>query len=253
MFMFDNSFLENLPVDSFEAGARICDSFFEFHEHFPGDAMRLKNFDQYVEALAFADAFIESHDVNLNVPTINYEGGNSLINMGKVVDFFSRWRNLVKTELTRRKTLRDFEHAKSRYASMFGKVVFYEFTTGDFDRVQALINELRDLITKSKAFEKGHKKRLLKRLENLQGELHKKMSNLDMLWGLIGDAGVVLGKFGEDAKPFVDRIGEILKIVCQTQAKAENLKETLPLRLLTGGDANSGRKNGNRGEEIVSQ
>jgi hypothetical protein len=30
------------------------------------------------------------------------------------------------------------------------------------------------------------------------------MSNLDRLWGLIGEAGVALGKFGKDAKPLVD-------------------------------------------------
>jgi len=102
--------------------------------------------------------------------------------------------------------------------------------------MQTLINEMRNLIKKSKDFEEGHKKRLLKRLEKLQGELHKKMSNLDMFWGLIGDAGVVLGKFGEDAKPLVDRVGEILKIVCRTQAKAENIKNILPLNLLTDGN-----------------
>ena len=57
------------------------------------------------------------------------------------------------------------------------------------------------------------------------------MSNLDRLWGLIGEAGVVLGKFGKDAKPLVDRIREITQIAWRTQARAEELPSgtTLPL------------------------
>jgi hypothetical protein len=54
-------------------------------------------------------------------------------------------------------------------------------------------------------------------------ELHKKMSNLDKFWGLIGDAGVTLGKFGEEAKPFVDRIREIVDIIWRVQSIAEEL------------------------------
>ena len=135
--------------------------------------------------------------------------------------------------------MQDYEEAKKLYASKFGKGFFYEFTESDFEKVQVLVNELRDLITKSEDFEPGHKRRLLRRLEKLQAELHKKMSNLDMLWGLIGDAGVVLGKFGEDSKPFVDRIGEILQIVCRIQAKAENVQKFLPLNLLTDGKSKS--------------
>ena len=51
----------------------------------------------------------------------------------------------------------------------------------------------------------------------------QKVSDLDRFWGLIGDAGVVLGKLGNDAKPFVDRIREIADIVWQTQSRAEEL------------------------------
>jgi hypothetical protein len=55
---------------------------------------------------------------------------------------------------------------------------------------------------------------------------------LDRLWGLIGDAGVVLGKFGESAKPIVDRIKEIAEIVWQTQSRAEELPSGTPIPLL---------------------
>ena len=112
------------------------------------------------------------------------------------------------------------------YASMLdakNRFFAYVFTDGDLARIQKLINELRKLITQSKDFEDNHKERLLKRLENLQSELHKRMSNLDKLWALLPEAGVALGKFGENAKPFADRICEIAGIAWRAQLRAEEL------------------------------
>jgi len=107
----------------------------------------------------------------------------------------------------------------------------YEFSEGDLARIQVIINELRDTISESEIFDANHKERLLKKLEALQRELHKKVSSLDAFWGLIGEAGVALGKFGKDAKPVVDRIKEMAQIVWRTQARAEELPSgtTLPL------------------------
>ena len=104
-----------------------------------------------------------------------------------------------------------------------GKAFAYEFSDGDLEQIQKSINALRDLVAASDFFGVNHKSRLLKRIERLQQELHKKQSDLDHFWGLVGDAGVVLGKFGSDAKPFVDLIKEITNVVWRTQARAEEL------------------------------
>jgi len=95
---------------------------------------------------------------------------------------------------------------------------------------------MRDLIAESSLFEEKHKRRLLKRLEQLQGELHKRQSDLDHFWGLLGDAGVALGKFGKEAKPFVDRVTEITNIIWRTQSKAEELPSGIKLPLLPAGE-----------------
>ncbi|NVM02945.1 MAG: hypothetical protein HWN67_11445, partial [Candidatus Helarchaeota archaeon] len=58
--------------------------------------------------------------------------------------------------------------------------------------------------------------------------------NLDKFWGLIGDAGVMIGKFGNDVKPIVDRIREIAEIVWRTQAIAEELPTGMKFPLLKG-------------------
>ena len=119
---------------------------------------------------------------------------------------------------------------RSRFRLGIGKGFAYEFSHGDLERVQTLVNELREHIASAKQLEQEHRQRLLRRLERLQTELHKKVSDLDRFWGLIGDAGVVLGKLGNDAKPIVDRIRDIADIVWQTQSRAEELPSgtTLP-------------------------
>lgn len=237
--MFDKISVKDLPEDNFDAGKVICDILFAEHRNYPNDTIRLRNFYQYIKALAFAESFIENRGIEIPLPELEYEKGQTVENLNMILGLFIRWREKIDPVLKRRKFMQDYEEAKKLYASKFGKGFFYEFTESDFEKVQVLVNELRDLITKSEDFEPGHKRRLLRRLEKLQAELHKKMSNLDMLWGLIGDAGVVLGKFGEDSKPFVDRIGEILQIVCRIQAKAENVQKFLPLNLLTDGKSKS--------------
>lgn len=126
-------------------------------------------------------------------------------------------------------SLTRIEEMRGRFRAELGAGFFYEFSQGDLDRVQELVNELRFEIAKNEDLESDHRERLMRRLEKLQTELHKKVSSLDRFWGLIGDGGVVFGKLGKDAKPMVDRIREIAEIVWQTQARTEELPSgTLP-------------------------
>jgi len=228
--LFDEGFIEELPEDPILAGRRVCEHFLRFDDGFKSTEEKLRTFEVYLDCIGFARAFAEAKGLDVALPEIEAGLGADRWNLNKIVEFFEKWgKQLVATM-----TNNVIDNAWEVYRVKLGTGWCYQFSEKDFDRVQHLINEVRELISKSKYFEEDHKRRLLKRLEKLQAELNKKMSNLDMLWGLIGDAGVALGKFGKNAKPFTDRIGEILQIVCRTQAKAEDVKGTLPLRLLTG-------------------
>lgn len=129
----------------------------------------------------------------------------------------------TEAQLQRLSVTARVEGIRSRFKAGLTNAFAYQFSGGDLARIQDLINELRDRIEKQDGLEEDHRRRLLGRLEKLQTELHKKMSDLDRFWGLIGDAGVVLGKLGNDAKPIVDRIREIADIVWSTQSRAEEL------------------------------
>ena len=138
--------------------------------------------------------------------------------------------------MVKRKTELQITEATEAINVRLGTGFYYEFDDDDIDKIQNLINELRDLITMSDVIEEDHKRRLLNRLERLQSELHKRVSDLDHFWGLVGDAGVMVGKFGEDVKPIVDRIRELRTIIWDAQVRAEGLPPATEFPLLTKED-----------------
>lgn len=226
--MFTESFLDSLSDNPLEAAHEMCIEFQNIHREIPNDTEE-ENYDSYVQGYAAIEALIETFALPFDLPDL---GDNKQSNIDTIAEFVHQ----VYSKLDRQMANLSLSLARDKFRARFGISLAYEFTSGDLERIQELINELRDLIATSEVFDAKHKDRVLKRLEALQREVHKKMSSLDKFWGLIGDAGVALGKFGRDAKPFVDRIREITQIVWRTQARAEELPSGTPLPLLTEGE-----------------
>lgn len=137
----------------------------------------------------------------------------------QLFELFRDLRNIAEERIS----IKKYEIAQQRFDSIFQKKFGYEFTQGDLDRINVLIGELRQRINDSEFFSDEHRRRLLMQLEKLQTELHKKVSDLARFYALLAEGGVVLKKFGEDAKPIVDRIRELAGIAWRAQARAEDL------------------------------
>ncbi|MEQ9943296.1 hypothetical protein ABRP58_14800 [Pectobacterium aroidearum] len=163
---------------------------------------------------------------NISPPSLPEVGSNETNNIKEFIRYVVLIKEaiqpLIENEINLSKK-NQFLSAINNKKRILEKGFFYEFTDGDLKRIRLIINELRECISDSELFEDNHRSRLLKRLEALQSEMHKKMGDIDRIWGLVGDAGVVIGKFGKDAKPFVDRIKELSQIAWKTQARAEEL------------------------------
>jgi hypothetical protein len=170
------------------------------------------------EASSFIEIILKENNIDVGMQLPEPET-NTGLNCQHLMQYLQTVTDSLKEHATKLK----IESYKSRYNSALKNSFAYEFSQGDLDRIQALINELRTHIDENHTLEESHKLRLLKRLEKLQLELHKRVSDLDRFWGLVGDAGVVLGKLGNDAKPIVDRVKEIAEITWKTQARAEEL------------------------------
>ncbi|NRH40662.1 hypothetical protein [Pseudomonas sp. MS15a(2019)] len=189
--------------------------------------------EKILEVSALLEVIIESGDFRATPPTRPAKELNSAKPVDLITYIYEANQNLKNDQ-----TARNFKSLKSRLTEKLGKGFYYEFSEGDLTRIQTLINELRVQISAAKDFDPEHQQRLLKRLEAVQREIHKKVSDMDRLWGLVGDAGVAIGKLGENAKPIVDRIKEITEIAWRTQARAEELPSGSEYPLL-GSDADA--------------
>ena len=181
----------------------------------------------FTEAFALVTVLIDLNLLNVDTTAPELSGGDYQ-DSNAIYNFLVN----VNAEISAQASKMRIEALQKRFEVSLSDAFSYEFSQGDLARVQQLINELREQISASNLFEADHQRRLLMRLEKLQSEMHKKVSDLDRFWGLIGDAGVALGKFGKDAKPIIDRMIEISNIVWRTQARAEELPSGAQFPLL---------------------
>ena len=219
--MFTDSFIDSLPDDPIEAAYAICKQFSDFDSNIPL-AQETANIEDYLIALGVLEAFSEAYSLQFNFPKLE---SNRETNTKAIRNFFYRLKDTLDGEVAKLTV----QKTKEKFAAKFKRGFIYEFTEGDLKRIQDLINELRLKITENEQLEEDHRSRLLSRLESVQQELHKKLSSLDKLWGLVGEAGVVLGKLGSDAKPLVDTIKEITQITWRTQSRSEELPSDSPI------------------------
>ena len=77
----------------------------------------------------------------------------------------------------------------------------------------------------------------MRRLEALSNELHKRTNDIERFWGFLGEAAIVMRKFGEDLKPVADRVLELARIVLSAIFAKEGIKALPELsRLLSPED-----------------
>lgn len=201
------------------------------------DAWHESEHEAMLEAYALLSAIEEAGLMRMpvilpsSIPADEWRADCSIIN---------QYLTELRTSLQANLRVQSVARTKAKFASLLSQGFGYQFSAADVNRMQTLINELRQEISTSDLFDDGHKSRLLKRLEHLQGEVHKKISDLDRFWGLIGDAGVAMGKFGTSAKPFVDRIVELTQIVWNAQKEAEQLPSNVEMPLLPDLSASHG-------------
>ena len=211
----DQEFIASLDEDFYVALEQVCEHLHEFHRINSGMSVIDKH-EKFLGYLGAVEALVENHNERLSTPNLT---GNKEDNIRLIFEFFTEIYEFAAHEGAKKKISR----AKAVVGDVIQKVVIYEFEDDDYQRVQVLISEIRSILSDSDQMDEEFKSRILKRLEKLQSEMHKKVSDLDKFWGIIVDAGVALGKFGKNAEPLVKRFREIADIVWRTQTKAENL------------------------------
>ncbi|MEZ0150509.1 MAG: hypothetical protein AB9Q19_14525 [Candidatus Reddybacter sp.] len=224
--MFDEEYLDSLPDEPVLAIGDVVNKAIDHWAQLDSNQEH-QEFEFFLEAFAITKALLD------NIPEISIEQPKMEGTPQDVVTVLNEYFNSLKSAVAEQHVLIKSAQFTAKYQAKYGNSFSYEFSDGDLEKIQELINKLRGSISASDIFEQDHKARLLARLEKIQSELHKKMADLDRLWGLVGDAGVAIGKFGKDAKPIVDRIREISDIVWRTQSRAEELPSDTPMELIS--------------------
>ena len=228
--MFDEDFLDSLPSDVIMSIDALCQFFMDSHSKWQGPAfpevVDVTRHNSYISALGTLQALLQANSIGYKMVKL---GDARSGNIRLIFEFFETVRDSITADAAEIALVQ----TREEHASRFGQIFLYKFQDEEIKRIQLLINELRSFIVDTEGLEDDHKQRLLRRLEKLQRELHKAVSDLDRFWGLIGDASIVLNKLGSDAKPFVDRIRELANIIFRSQSRAEGLPSDTPPPLLT--------------------
>jgi hypothetical protein len=174
------------------------------------------------EAASFIQLIIETYDLKFTyaLPVVKEQMEHNCPSLKNWIESVKNHFNTKRNENTLKQKIGVFTN---RYQSMLKESFSFEFTLGDLRRVRFLIDGLQEKISENRKLDQKYKQRLHDKLEHLQSTLYKKISGLDELWGLIGDAGVLTGKLGADAHPIVENIRELTEIIWQTQVMAEEL------------------------------
>lgn len=175
-----------------------------------------------LEGYAFVSSLIEAGKISasVNPPIIN---GSLKTTCSQLHTYLNDSNEKFEAQYRLKSNQRKLDQFKNHFSLTINDAFGYEFTDGDLKRIQQLLNELRELVSANTELDADHKQRLLKRLEEMQREMHKKVSDLSRFYALVGDAGVMLGKLGTNAKPLVDRMKELAGIAWNAQARAEEL------------------------------
>jgi len=230
---FSKEFLQSIPSDNLKALVAFGKEFRRFDDHNleqireksqsqeEWDNEQAKQHDDYIEALAIFTALVKTRGLNVQFPPV---GPTKIKNIETIQEFLRGISKASSDQLTKRTASSLLTDKTDQYSSLFKSEPTYEFSDVDVKRIQELVNELRDLISTSSLITPEHKRRLLGRLEAMQGELHKYTSDIDRFWGFFVEAGIVARKFGEDLKPISDRVTELGKIVIAAVMAKEGVK-----------------------------
>jgi hypothetical protein len=224
--IFDEKFIKSLPGSPYSAIIRICD---RYREEIAGyELASVDGRELIIETITFLKSFIKIIGLPNDISSLPLRVGEREEEIVEANDAIMR----VRDNATRLNTESQMDLYENLFVTKYGSLFHYEFAEGDLGRIQTLINELRVLIVNSKELEEDHIQRLCEKLEKLQSELHKKVTDVDRFWGFLLEASIVLGQLGDNVKPMVDVIQKIVGIIWPAQTRAFGFSSDLPLKLL---------------------
>jgi len=214
--ILDSGFIDSLPDEPLRAATAVADQFRSWRNIWQGFNDR-SVYLQAIEAYAQAEALAASLQWEFSDYKVSGDRESDLRNIEAAFRRLGEWAEKQTDKILAADMYRD---ASLKYAEDGRNPFEYQFDAGQLSRLQVLVNEVRDQISSLQGIPDAWRRRMLRRLEALQSELHERMSSMDRFWGVIGEALPVLHALGVASKPIVNRLREIAEIGLQIHAKA---------------------------------
>jgi hypothetical protein len=90
------------------------------------------------------------------------------------------------------------------------------------EEIHKKLNHIRSIIEHSMLPDRK-KNALYRKLGDLSAEVDRIGTKTDAFFGLMGDIGVHLGEFAENAKPMIDEVKDVIKIITRARARSEDV------------------------------
>lgn len=227
--IFSTDLMDSLPDDKMEAGIAIADAYIQWKAKI-GNSLERDVYLTAIDAYAHAKALAKSKDwTSFGTYEIQGQLGDDLNNIDSQFKHLKGW---ATNNLDKRLGLEQFETSSTKYAADTYNPFEYRFDPAQLERLQQLVNEIRDELTGLTGIPDNWRNRMLMRLEALQRELHERMSTMDRFWGVVGEALPVLHAAGVAARPIVNRLREIAEIGLRVHATFYGLPMPLGIPLL---------------------
>jgi predicted RecB family nuclease len=115
------------------------------------------------------------------------------------------------------------EQLKATVRNTMGLTGQYEFEGAEIKRIAELAHQMQTTLQSCTALEPKFRQRLQTRLEKFTAELSPGMDNIDLFWGLLGEARVLVARIGDESRHFVGWLTEMSEIMGQVQSRSEGL------------------------------
>ena len=185
--VYTEDFFRSLPSDLLEADRLMLAAFDPLANRSLTDETHL----DLLESFSAYQAFRRSRDLTVSNFVPSYEQTS---NWNTMRSFIAHYKSENARQIRQRQVQQVFERGQEWFQGQSGAPFLHEFAEEDIGRIRQLLAEIRDLITGTDELDQNHKQRLFRRLDQLENELAKKVSDLDRFWGLFGDVNVAIRK-----------------------------------------------------------
>lgn len=209
--MLDNDYLARLPKNKLLAANQICTDYFNgtLHENADNVAFTLK---------ILLEGLVPDVDREANPEISASFAGGSISRL-----FLKRNKAKERVYLIHRYVKALLARETIENPSLINTFLI-SLSYEEKSRIDDLLSEIRNIIRESTAINDDFKRRLLKVVNSLQGELDKEYSDYRVFLDGMVEVSEAVGEVGKNIKPVFDRIKELFGIADKVRKTQEALE-----------------------------